>query len=122
MLVCHYSKPVSLTALHKDMSPDTQKATTQLPNAPLSEVVFELRWKLEGPDSLPIPLRNDPGYHVVADRFAAAASKYGFGYAKRLSADPQVVPYSINLRFYERQDQPFPLWQVTLVQNRFSEN
>jgi hypothetical protein len=36
----------------------------QLPNAPLTEVVFELRSRLEGED-----FKIDPGYYLLLDRF-----------------------------------------------------
>jgi uncharacterized protein (TIGR04255 family) len=101
-----------MTSLHNNMNPDVQNPITQLPNAPLTEVVFELRWKLEGPDTVPLPFRNDPGYHVMADRFGALASDRGFGYAKKLTEDMQPTAYAIDWRFYERHDQPFPLWQI----------
>jgi hypothetical protein len=35
--------------------------TDRLANAPLIEVVFELRWKLQGGEQLPAALRADPG-------------------------------------------------------------
>ncbi len=98
------------------MSPESPKPTTRLPNAPLTEVVFELRWRLDGSESIPIPFRNDPGYHVMADRFGTAASEHGFSYPRKAQEEPtpfaQAPPYSIDWRFHERQDQPFPLWQI----------
>jgi uncharacterized protein (TIGR04255 family) len=48
----------------------------------------------------------------MADCLAACASKHGFGYAKKLTEEVQPTGYAIVWRFYERQDQPFPLWQI----------
>jgi uncharacterized protein (TIGR04255 family) len=94
------------------MSLDALIATSKLPNAPLAEVVFEMRWELEGDASIPIPFKTDPGYYVMADSFAELVAQLGFGYAKRLSDDSQVAPHSIAWRYYRNQEQPFPLWQI----------
>jgi len=94
------------------MNSDSVSHTSQLPNAPLTEVVFEMRWRLEGAKSIPIPFKNDPGFYVMADRFAMAASQHGFRFARKLSADPQATPHAISWRFYKQQEQPFPLWQI----------
>jgi hypothetical protein len=58
----------------------------QLPNAPLVEVVFELRWKLKG-EGIPEQLMYDPGYHVMADEFLSQAPRLDFSHPKRQVAD-----------------------------------
>jgi uncharacterized protein (TIGR04255 family) len=93
------------------MSPESV-SLAKLPNAPLTEVVFELRWMLEGNEPIPLPFRNDPGYYVMADRFADIASQHGFSVNKKMSPDPQSTAYSISWRFYKGQEQSFPLWQI----------
>lgn len=94
------------------MNPSSIAKKSQLPNAPLTEVVFEMRWKLQGDEPVPIPFRNDPGYYVMADQFNIAASQNGFNFAKKLSNDPITPPHTISWRYYKQPDQPFPLWQI----------
>jgi uncharacterized protein (TIGR04255 family) len=84
-----------------------------LPNAPLIEVVFELRWKLQGDLGTPAPFWIDPGYPILAGNFTIAAEKYGFKIAKKMSQDTIMLPaHSIGMRFYRTEDRPFPLWQI----------
>jgi hypothetical protein len=88
------------------------KLPARLPNAPLSEAVFELRWELsQGP--IPGPLLNyDPMLLPLLHKFTAAAEAYGFPHAKDLSHPTQTPPYSVLRRFYKDADQPFPLMQL----------
>ena len=55
----------------------------KLPSAPLAEVVFEMRWALQGPPELPVQLLSDPGYYVLADAFGREVAKDGFSVPAR---------------------------------------
>ena len=86
----------------------------KLPNAPLTEVVFDLRWALQGPSDMPIALRIDPGYHVLADAFGREVAKDGFSFQReKPGIDANfVVGQSIRLQFLEGEDNPFPMFQI----------
>jgi uncharacterized protein (TIGR04255 family) len=85
----------------------------KLPNAPLSEVVFELRWELEGAESVPIQLRRDPAYPLLAYQFAEEAKRHGFPIQRDLSGQqPSPLGHSIQYRYFRAADVPFPLWQI----------
>lgn len=86
--------------------------STFLPNAPLTEVVFEFRWQLLGGVEIPLPFKMDPGFHVLADKFSSSATKLGFVHMKRMSQDLAAIGYSIDRRFYLSENQPFPLLQI----------
>jgi len=83
-----------------------------VPNAPLFEVVFELRWRLQGDQATPPPFWTDPGYSILASNFTAAAGKYGFKTNKKISRDPLLPAHSIAIRFYKTEEEQFPLWQI----------
>lgn len=85
---------------------------TQLPNAPLTEVIFELRWKLKEDPTVPPTFWNDPGYPLLAETFSATAQKHGLSHVKKIGADAQLAAHSIGLRYYRSADQSFPLWQI----------
>lgn len=87
-------------------------ASNLLPNAPLTEVVFEFRWQLVGGADIPDPFKMDPGFHVLADKFSSMVTKLGFGHFKKMSVDPSTVAYSIDRRFYRSENEPFPLMQI----------
>lgn len=84
-----------------------------LPNAPLIEVVFELRWDLPGSGPMG-SLRTDPGYPFLREEFSGAVKKLGFRYAKDMQ--PQGIGlglgYSVDRRFYLSETQTFPLVQI----------
>ena len=84
----------------------------KLPNAPLSEVVFELRWKLsaeeDGSDHLPA----DPGYRSCLDSFVGAVERLGFGVGKRVTQGPFEMGYSVDFRFYKTAENRFPILQL----------
>lgn len=86
------------------------KLPSQLPNAPLVEVVFEFRWALGGSVSMPEALKKDPGYAVLADAFADNAKKFGFTFIKKMA--DETFGHAIDLRLYKGQEQSFPLWQI----------
>ena len=82
-----------------------------LPNAPLVEVVFELRWDLLG--SGPVePLRTDPGYPILCDQFSRAVKKLGFRHTKDMQLQGLGFGHSIDRRFYLSEKQAFPLVQI----------
>ena len=86
--------------------------TTRLPNAPLAEVVFEMRWGLQGEAEAHPLLQVDPGYSLLADQFTHAARKAGFPVMKELHSVHEVTAHSVVRRFYRAQDRNFPLWQI----------
>ena len=86
--------------------------STLLPNAPLTEVVFEFQWQLLGGVEVPGPFRMDPGFHMLAEKFSAAVTKLGFKHSKKMSADSTSVGYSIDRRYYRSENQPFPILQI----------
>jgi uncharacterized protein (TIGR04255 family) len=82
----------------------------QLPNAPLTEVVFEMRWDVVASPNPRISF--DPGYPFVFDALTDFARQNGFD----RSVDMQSPAYSglknsISRRFY-RGDDDFPLLQI----------
>lgn len=85
---------------------------TRLKKAPLTEVVFELRWELQpGPTSEPI-LRSDPGLLPLIDAFTALAKKKKFGTSTELSHPAQTGAYGVVRRFYQGAAKPFPILQI----------
>ena len=86
--------------------------TARLPNAPLAEVVFEMRWGLQGAADVPPSFHVDPGFSLLADEFTRAAQKAGFPEMKELHAFHELMAYGIVRRFYKAQDRDFPLWQI----------
>lgn len=83
-----------------------------LPNAPLTEVIFELRWALEEGEGIPPPLRQDPGYTVLTHAFRDSAKRAGFPVVKDLSPGVPPLAYSVGLRFYQSPERAFPIWQI----------
>jgi uncharacterized protein (TIGR04255 family) len=80
---------------------------SRLPKAPLTEVVFEMRW-----DTLPAPpLPVDPGYPVLLDAFSNYARKRGFDSIEDKMPQYAGVGRSISRRFRIGQD-AFPLLQL----------
>jgi uncharacterized protein (TIGR04255 family) len=91
----------------------SKASTTQLPNAPLVEVVFELRWKVVGDESTPMPFRQDPGYLTCLDSFVPTMKDFGFPERKRSQPDgPFTVAHSVEYRFYHHPDKLFPVIQI----------
>ncbi len=89
-----------------------QQEDSRLPNAPLVEVVFELRWNLYGDASTPPPFRKDPGYDVLADGFLYTASKHGFSEVKKINPNNPLVAHSVDFRLFGNKEQKHPLWQI----------
>ncbi len=85
----------------------------KLPNSPLVEVVFELRWALRGEDDLPPPFRADPGFELLAESFTETATGQGFLVRKDMSPTGiGALGHSVKYRYSRSADEPFPLWQI----------
>lgn len=84
----------------------------RLPNAPLAEVVFEIRWELQGEDNLPPPLKVDPGFPAVVDRFTDGARALGFPAYRDMQPMHQTAGWGVFRRHYVKDDQPFPIFQI----------
>lgn len=85
----------------------------KLPNAPLTEVIFELRWALEGDPKSPVQFRHDPLYPLTSSNFTEKAKLQGFGFRKEMEGGP-AGPFGHNIhhRFCKSEDKLFPLWQI----------
>ena len=84
----------------------------KLPNAPLTEVVFELRWKLSAEEDGSSTLPADPGYRACLDSFVGAAERLGFAVARRVSQGPFELGYSVDFRFFKGPESRFPILQL----------
>ncbi len=84
----------------------------RLPKAPLAEVVFELRWRLPGPEDALGLMKSDPGLLPLMDTFTASMKKIGFGSYKDMSPPLQTAGYSIARRYFKGADRPFPIMQI----------
>jgi uncharacterized protein (TIGR04255 family) len=88
------------------------RQTARLPKAPLAEVVFELRWALQGATQAPPILQSDPGILPLLERFTRDIKKVGFGTINDMSPPLQTAAYGIVRRFYKEADKPFPIMQI----------
>jgi uncharacterized protein (TIGR04255 family) len=80
----------------------------RLPNAPLVEAVFELRWAVQ-----PGLAYADPGFPILRDVFTRRAEKSGFAIQRDMApADAIIPPHAIAKRYYVAQDREFPLLQI----------
>lgn len=86
--------------------------SSRLPNAPLAEVVFEMRWQLERDENQDPAFWVDPGYTVLARLFVDAAKRSGFPHCKVLSAQGPKIAHRVDRRFYVSPSRSFPLWQI----------
>lgn len=84
----------------------------KLPNAPLTEVIFELRWKLSTEEDGSTTLPADPGYRACLDSFFSVAERIGFAVAKRVSQGPFEMGHSVDFRFYKAPECRFPILQL----------
>ena len=84
---------------------------SKLPNAPLVEVVFEMRWQLLGDDTAG-PFRPDPGYYGCVAALLERAKSIGFRQHKTIGGESFVPGYSVGYRFYRSPDESFPLIQL----------
>jgi uncharacterized protein (TIGR04255 family) len=87
--------------------------TSRLPNAPLTEVVFEMHWGLMDEPGMPPNLLSDPGYPAIVDSFTTFAKKSGFGRLMEMQR-PEYGGFAnaVSRRFYEEGDEDFPLLQI----------
>lgn len=88
-----------------------------LPNAPLVEVVLEVRWALLGEPLIlsgPENLRTDPGYAYLVEKFAVAAKKLGYTRRSEIKTDQPIGPigYSVQHRFHKSDDVMLPIFQI----------
>lgn len=85
----------------------------KLPNAPLVEVVFELRWALEGQDDVPVQIRHDPAFHLLAYEFSENAKARGWGVRREMAKSPTgPLGHSIQYRYYRDENSSFPILQI----------
>jgi uncharacterized protein (TIGR04255 family) len=88
-------------------------ATGRLPNAPLAEVVFEIRWALHGDETIPPPFfRVDPGFGVLVDAFTEGARKLGFPTRREMVPISHINGWQIFSRYYIADNQNFPIFQI----------
>jgi uncharacterized protein (TIGR04255 family) len=84
----------------------------RLPDAPLLEVVFELRWKVAiSDDSSPAPFGYDPGFDQLKKNFDEALSKEGYARQEQITQPGPTVVYAVAKR-YRKEDEAFPLIQI----------
>jgi uncharacterized protein (TIGR04255 family) len=88
------------------------RRTDPLPKAPLAEVVFELRWGLQGGPEGQAVLQSDPGLLPLLDSFTSRMKKIGFGTTKDMSHPLQTGAHGVARRFYKAADEPFPIMQI----------
>src|SRR5712691_9461333 len=86
---------------------------TQLPNAPLVEAVFEMRWALQGPPGVPTLLHTDPGFLQTQEAFSARAAKIGFPARRDMTQGPEMPGgHTISRRFFPLPEVGFPILQI----------
>jgi len=80
----------------------------KLPNAPLVEAVFELRWSVQ-----PGVAYADPAFPYVRADFTKRVEHLGFLVPREMMpSDAVPAPYSIARRFYVAPEAEFPLLQI----------
>jgi hypothetical protein len=84
----------------------------RLPKAPLVEVIFELRWKLQGPPDVPPAMRVDPGFLPLLESFTGGMKKIGFEASRDISPPLATGGYGVTRRFFKSADSAFPIMQV----------
>ena len=92
--------------------PNKARSLARLPKAPLVEVVFELRWRLqEGPPMQPV-LHADPGVVPLVDKFAHKMKGAKYAISREMSHPLATGPYGVARRFFLSPDKPFPIMQI----------
>jgi uncharacterized protein (TIGR04255 family) len=81
---------------------------TQLPSAPLAEVVFELRWQLQPGTFMPF----DPLIMPLLASFSSAMERTGFSSIQDITHPQQTGPHGVARRFRKSAETPFPLMQI----------
>ena len=89
-----------------------KRRVKRLPKAPLTEVVFELRWKLLGDERAPALQYSDPGLLPLVEDFSGRIRKSGYRDFTDFGSPVQVAAYSIARRYFKKAGQPFPIMQV----------
>jgi uncharacterized protein (TIGR04255 family) len=91
----------------------------RLPNAPLVEAVFELRWTLSGPPGTPTAFQADPGFLQAQEAFSAKAAKLGFSVQRDMLPAGANIPgptltagHSVSRRFFVAEGSEFPILQI----------
>lgn len=82
-------------------------------NAPLVEVIAEIRWALQNVMA-PSGVSIDPHFVAFAEDFRAAAANQGFGFVERVVPDNvplEFVPHNVVFRYRKRQNQ-WPCLQI----------
>jgi uncharacterized protein (TIGR04255 family) len=80
----------------------------RLPSAPLSEVVFELRWQLQPGPFMPF----DPLIMPHLAKFSVAMDDAGFSSIQDITHPQQTGPHGVSRRFRKSPDAPYPLMQI----------
>jgi len=82
----------------------------KLPKPPLTEVVFEMRWKMLTNDTIPFPY--DPSYPQLLDTFSKYAAAKGFVDQEDTQAPYSILALQIARRFQQKDSKSFPLLQI----------
>ena len=92
--------------------PKKARSLARLPKAPLVEVVFELRWRLqEGPPMHPV-LHAGPRSRTSRDTFTHKMKGAKYANVRDISHPLATGPYGVARRFFLSPDQPFPIIQI----------
>jgi hypothetical protein len=85
-----------------------KRAPIKLPNAPLVEAVFELRWAVQ-----PGLVYADPAFPYLREDFTKRVEQLGFPVQREMGPpDALPAPYAIARRFYVAPETEFPLLQI----------
>lgn len=86
----------------------------RLPDAPLLEVVFELRWDVvvDEPQRGPVRFGYDPGFAPFRAKFDELMAAKGYRFAEVMGEPGPTVAHAITKRYRLASDQPFPLVQI----------
>src|SRR6266480_3745454 len=89
------------------------KASAKLPKAPLVEVVFELRWHLQGAgEKQATILHSDPGIIPLLEAFTSSMKRAKFGFVRDMSSPLQTGPYGVVRRYFRNSETPYPILQI----------
>jgi uncharacterized protein (TIGR04255 family) len=92
--------------------PKKSRAISRLPNAPLAEVVFELRWALQGAENMLPVLYSDPGLIPLIEKFTSRIRRAGFPVLKDMTRPQETGAYGVVRRFYKDGESAFPIVQI----------
>jgi uncharacterized protein (TIGR04255 family) len=95
-------------AIESHMKKAIARRVDRLPNAPLAEVVFELRWGLPG---VP-PFQTDPGLLPLCQSFTNKIRKLGYPTAKDMARPQETIGYGVIRRFFVSPDKAYPIMQI----------